>query len=978
VSKLNHYFLIAFLIFSFRIFSQELLFEKPYNLTNLPSNECYNVIQDKKGYIWFSTDAGLCKYDGNKVKVFSKKEGLPEESCYGIAMNSKGVIYIISSSNRVLQLKDDSLHELAFTKSFQKEMGNSINFATDFKIFNDSLLIVNSQVKTYKININTNQFINLASEKLKHAFNIIGNNVYSIKPLIDVNAYRNKKENYTNLIINYTDTAFETKFYDSLNVKRTIYRIKCCVYKETLFIAFGTALIKIRKNGKTESIRLKDDILSMEINKEGTLFVGLQNIGLLSFPNTANLEDNEFWLLKNFSVTGIQLDARGGIWCSTLENGITYCENPFISKTNNIKYKNIKSNVFKKIDSSLWLSDIKGDVWKTDGEIFTYYHLPIENKQLTNEILKLNKNYILATDQGLFRYNVDFNKGEQIHLSKLNSVFTAKNLLQFGSKVFGVKSTSLFEIKNNIIIERIMNFNSKASSIVTNNKQLFVAKEEGLFVIDTTNYSLSLYYPLKLIKKVAFHPDSKENNLFLALTKDGFFVIDNFKKYSFDFNNKENIRLNDFFLDNNRVWLATNIGVIEIPNIKDKSFIIYNSFYGLPNKEFFKIAVVNNNVVVASDEEVFVFKNKWNSARSFYSKPKIKNIFLNEILADSSLLNNIPFYKNQFKFIFENLNYENESYELKYILTGTRNDSGVIYNNELKLVDLTPGKYELSIFDLKPLEQKYSQAISIKFEIQKPFWQKLWFYLLIITIVILVIYFGVRLYLKKLRAKDAKESEITNLINNYQMAAIRAQMNPHFIFNCINSIQRYVLTNDKTTAYNYLTKFSKLIRLVLNNSEEEIISLKDELEMVSLYIQLEQLRFEDSFIFELIVSNDLDTDSYLIPPMMLQPYIENSIWHGIMLLNNSRKGKISIFVSENNDMLVIEIIDNGVGREEAMKHSSKTHKSKANKLNERRIDIINAINHSINGSIKITDVLNDNDQSVIGTKVTLLIPQSYE
>ena len=110
--KLTLYFSIAFLIFGFKTHSQELLFEKPINLTNLPSNECYNIIQDKEGYIWFSTDAGLCKYNGNSIKVFSKNEGLPEESCYGIAADNKGLIYVVTSSNRILKIINDSLYEL--------------------------------------------------------------------------------------------------------------------------------------------------------------------------------------------------------------------------------------------------------------------------------------------------------------------------------------------------------------------------------------------------------------------------------------------------------------------------------------------------------------------------------------------------------------------------------------------------------------------------------------------------------------------------------------------------------------------------------------------------------------------------------------------------------------------------------------------------------------------------------------------------
>ncbi len=974
--KYKRYFLFSFLLFyGFKTISQELLFEKPYNLSNLPSNECYNITQDKEGYIWFSTDAGLCKYNGNNIKVFSKNEGLPEESCYGIASDSKGFIYVITSSNRILKIINDSLYELKFTKDFQLELSRKAYFVTDFKIISDSLFIINTQVNTYKVNIKSNYFELIDSEKLKHQFNIINSNVYSIKSYVEAKEYRNNKERKTKLLIKYKDKTFETEFLNSLNIKGSKLRIKSILHRGNLYIGFGTALIKVEKSGKSEAINLNDEILAMQTSNDGNLYVGIQNIGLVCFTRGILSESNKLTVLKKVSVTGISIDKSGGIWCSTLENGVLYCENSFIYKINHITFKNTKSCVFKKVNSFVWLSDINGDLWKTNGLDFTYYRIGFTNKKITSEITSFQEDYFLATDKGIIKYDCNFLKEKTIHLKELRYGYSAKNLVVFDSKLFGINHTSLFEVKNNIVVEKILRFNSKASSLLTNKKELFIVNEKGIFSVDTNNYNLKLLFELNQIKKTE---SLNEQNDFIVLTKEAMLIIKNKNKYTFKFDNIENLRINDFCRDNERIWLATNIGIIEIPDYKKLHYIIYNSHSGLPNKEFFKLAKIDDNIIAATEDEVYLLKNNWTKAKTVYNKPIIKNILVNENEINITTLNNLPYYKNQIKFIIDNLNFENENRELKFRITGPRNDSGTIYKQEINFADLSPGSYELIVFDQKPLEQKFTEAISLKFSIEKPFWQKIWFYLLVILSTGVIVYLIIRSYFKRLRIKDIKEAELANLINNYQMAAIRAQMNPHFIFNCINSIQRYVLTNDKTTAYNYLTKFSKLIRLVLNNSEEENISLKNELEMVGLYIQLEQLRFEDSFTYDLVVSANLDTDNFFIPPMMLQPYIENSIWHGLQLLNNSRKGKISISVSEENDMLRIEIIDNGVGREEALKHASKTHKSKANKLNEKRISIINNINQTINGSINITDIINDKDQSIIGTKVTLIIPQSYE
>ncbi len=207
-----------------------------------------------------------------------------------------------------------------------------------------------------------------------------------------------------------------------------------------------------------------------------------------------------------------------------------------------------------------------------------------------------------------------------------------------------------------------------------------------------------------------------------------------------------------------------------------------------------------------------------------------------------------------------------------------------------------------------------------------------------------------------------------------EMKALRAQMNPHFIFNSLNSINKYILKSDHITASRYLTRFAKLIRLILDNSDSKEVALSDELEALNLYIEMESMRFTNKFTYAIVVDDNVSADTLQVPPLIIQPYVENAIWHG--LLHKASDGKLLISVkktSENMMQCIIE--DNGVGRSKAMELKSKSansNKSLGMKLTEERLDMLNQ-NNALNASIQIID-LSDADGRGTGTKVIVTIP----
>ena len=222
-----------------------------------------------------------------------------------------------------------------------------------------------------------------------------------------------------------------------------------------------------------------------------------------------------------------------------------------------------------------------------------------------------------------------------------------------------------------------------------------------------------------------------------------------------------------------------------------------------------------------------------------------------------------------------------------------------------------------------------------------------------------------------------KQAELHQRATELEMQALRAQMNPHFIFNCLSSINRFVLKNETKAASDYLTRFSKLIRKVLINSQRKSISLEEEIEMLRLYMDMERLRFKNSFDFNIIYTNSFDTGNIFIPPMLLQPFCENAIWHGLM--HKEGKGKLDIALTMENNILRCVITDNGIGRDKAEQLNSKSiekDKSFGLKITTDRLAILNQ-NPSIQTFYEMHDLI-DEDGNAAGTKVVIKIDYAEE
>ena len=256
----------------------------------------------------------------------------------------------------------------------------------------------------------------------------------------------------------------------------------------------------------------------------------------------------------------------------------------------------------------------------------------------------------------------------------------------------------------------------------------------------------------------------------------------------------------------------------------------------------------------------------------------------------------------------------------------------------------------------------------IQFKIHPPWWKTTWFRLLAFVLISSISYFVITYIIRNGKQKEELRSQIAES----EQMALRAQMNPHFVFNALNSIQHFITMEDEMSANYYLTRFSKLIRQVLENSKHSFISINEEIETLELYLELEMLRFEGKFNYKIELDDEIDTYDTQIPSMIIQPFLENAIWHGLM----PKEDDSQLFVEfKQEDTFILCIIkDNGIGRKasaENNKGRTQKHKSTGISNTVKRLGLLSNIKDE-NSLMKITDL--EEDGKALGTVVTLKIP----
>jgi hypothetical protein len=692
--------------------------------------------------------------------------------------------------------------------------------------------------------------------------------------------------------------------------------------------------------------------------------------------NVTSLPDT---FLKGYPVNKVFIDREGELWFLTAGMGAFKLANKatfnFVNKTGTL---NSNFNYIKKEKNFFSFANAFGEILNTSND---FSKVIISNDLFKKyndfkivDIFKVNGKNLFFTSKGAFTENKNIIPFSIKDISRIND-----STILVASPV-GVSTINYNKL--NINENDIQNFGlnsiwkERATAVLYTTDSVFVGSLNGLFVVrkDTSNYSLSKINKI-FERRISAIKKAADNTIWVATYDAGIIAYKNGKILQI-FNDSNGLTSNicrNLYINGNYAWVGTDKGLnkIDISKQPYKIVINYTTTDGLASNMINAVYTDSNMVYVGTPEGLTYFdetkivnnstcdmrilsitnsgkEQQWDSSKIFLAN-KDNNIRIDFVAISFKAAGDI---------------------EYAYRLVGLNDEWKTTRENYISYPSLPSGNYTFEVKAVNKFGQK-SELIKVDFEIEKLLTEKIWFRILLLLLSLGAIYFYFNRRINKLKREALEKEAIADKVNDMEQMALKAQMNPHFIFNCLNSIQEYVINSDVKGANKFISDFSKLIRSTLDNSSKKVISIEDEIKYLTNYLRLEQYRFENKFEFNIFTNKELNMADTYIPPMLLQPYLENAIRHGI---NNKKGGQglIQINMLKVYKNLVCEIIDNGIGIAAATKLKGTNHieyQSKGMALTAKRIQLLNK-NIEQDILVQIEDITHPET----GTKVTIIIP----
>lgn len=972
---------ILFCLFAFTsAFAQQPVFKNYTVKDELPSSEVYDVNQDSKGFMWFCTDAGVSRYDGYTFHNFSTLNGLSDNTVFGSYEDRKGRIWFRTMSGKLSYFFQDSIYSIEANELISNEMRNGFitsiyidsgdtiwcgvtigkgyfKIAPPYKSENFKYVLIDKQC-FYVLNINANGYI-------WGGITIGKNNLARIRKQPSICEY--SKTGLTKIISNIPKL------------------IPNSIYLKTnsgdIIVTGEKGIYSLNKKDKFEC--QGNGFISLYKDKNDGIWSGKSKGGVFFFPKGNLKQTKPSNYLKGESVTGIKEDSEGGFWFTTLENGIYYVASPdllYYDKANGL-IDNKVLTLIEKDSNRIWTGTTNGAICSIEKD--TIKNLKTINPTpYENAIYKLY-NYpktdrIIAGAYKSFIFTPGKKYLAEYFINGKDSIAIKCFTIDNQGNIWGGNYLHLLKIDpvKNIVIEEYTSKSRILSLYCDTDNKIWLGCTNGLWSFKDGIFQ---YYgeKIRLLKnRIEDIQVSSDSTWWLATKGNGVLVKKKNLLFTIDMNNglSSNICKNIYIDKKGVIWVGTNKGINKIAKNAEGKYIVevYSSDDGLLSNEINQITIVGNRLWAATNNGIITFDVNKTFINTTPPPVYITSLEINSKARSLSDNSKFKYFENYLKIGFVGLSYKrNTGLKYKFILEGLDSIWHYTENYFLQYTTLPPGSYTFKVFAINNDGVASKVPAEFSFIISRPFWKEWWFIIIVMGIILSLSITGINYRTKILKRRTIEKYEINQKFAELELKALRAQMNPHFIFNSINSIQHFILKNDTDSAHKYLSKFSKLIRNVLENSKHEYITFSEEMQSLELYIELEQLRFSSKFNYSLMIGEGINPENILISPMIIQPYVENAIWHGLMNLKD-KDGELIIGIEKRNGLLVCIIDDNGVGRKYSMELKEKSgHKSMGLALTNERVEIMNVLYHS-HMKISIIDKLNE-DGSSAGTRVEIFL-----
>jgi len=961
----------------------------------LSQNSVISITQDSFGFIYLATQDGLNRYDGTNFSVyeeFFKDTTRPNFSRLGkVYVDKKNSLWITTLDGQLKRKTEEAvdfelisgIQEASYVFHYTEDTYYIGSFSQGlFELtFDNDTVVINQVIKDITVNqiVEHQNVLYLATSKgiIKYTPN---HSSILFPELQDFQVSKILFHDNKLVVSTYGHGVFQSDdlkiiyklnlIPKDLNVQDILFdieqRLWIATYGKGLFMLKDDILMSYFNEAQNENSINYNDILCIFEDANSNLWFGTDGGGV-SFINSGqkdiySITNRQLPVMYPVDVPrSISTDSKGNVWIGTSGKGLTVT-NKDLSKCEHYskELNNIQSNRIMALhhdsDDNLWIGTQGDGLLKINKNSKNAKQIDFIPCQTIWDIEAGEDDHlwICSRNNGLINLNTKRNSWVNYNLE--NSSITSNNIrvIQKGlsDHIVYLGSEEGYVIKFNMITKEFINLEFADQSTgaikalcIHNDKLLIGTQKSGILIYDLLSGKKSKIDKTDGLKNNVIYSILPQNEEFVWVSSN--LGISQLNMSAVDSDHRELVRQH-FTKDNGLGCNEFNTGASHI----DKNGNLY--FGGIDGVYYFnpKYILKNTNAVDVLLLDLITTDSDGKHVSEIYNK--------NEIELDYRQRN------FQIRYVAQDYDVKSNT-KFKYKLDGINEEWISNEKNELvNFSNVPPGNY---LFEVKASNNDgiwNQNSTAIRIQIIPAFWQTLWFKALGCSLIFFGIYNVYRFRISQIR----RTSLLKERALRAESRALKAQMNPHFIFNSLNSIDNFIINNKPEIASDYLTKFSKLMRSILEFSNQEKISLAEELNNLSVYLKMEQLRFDQKFEYKINVENDIDIHNIFIPTMVVQPFVENSVWHG--LIQKSSEGSIEIVIRKHNSNLQIDIIDDGIGRQKANEIKSKTatkRKSFGMKITHERMKLLQELEGK-GASIQVNDLI-DKNNIPSGTKVSI-------
>ncbi len=1029
--------LITLLIITYNLTAQAQLPYKFFHLfldKGLSDARVPAIVQDKYGFMWFASTNGLNRYDAYSIKTFyadKKGNGLTSNNITSLFNDSKGTLWVGTANGLVkYNFPNETFEHFPENEPINTAWINCIAEDASGNIY------AGTREGLFCWYRKTNKWENLsASFNLAQRFTFIRGLLFFNEQTLYATT-ENKGFYKINILKKTLDTIpYKTEFSDTC----CLYMIGMQKMNDSLLLigtlSFGITKFNVFTNQfstiqgplrKSDSIQFNT---TYQIIKDhtGRFWSASYYFRLAEYFPDKNIavpinKDpyNPFGFDGNIAIC-LYEDKQNNIWIGTGTKGV-YRFNPNESGVNfygqnsaekdGLQRGHVISLAALSKNSIMVGSDMGPSFYSRNSKRFTNFrghakefgNQPLEQVQCG--IMDRHGIVWMGTNRlGLMRYDTikksfrTFSRltpinplkedgitkiiemgGDSLMLVGWNRIVTF-NTKNFTNRSFRNSTAPLHQLEK--VVGVVHDKSHQNILIVTVSGKLYYYNPLTLELIDKSTLIGKFDRPL-VVNNIAI---DEANSIWLATNLGAIHLKEGQSPEIFTINKSVNFsnEIKNILPFGNDVWLTNNRTIAKL-NSQTRNIIYLGEKHGLADVQLFGNSLTRspwNTVLIGSNRGFYeitpeAITNKLATSTASITSFKMyeKPLVTNDVISTIKEIN-LGYDQNFFSFDMSAFDYsEANDIEYAYKLEGFDKDWQYIGKERKGSYTNVPGgDYVLRLRSKNSTGNWNEDGQRINMHIGKPFWLTWWFASIIILLIVLVTYTFYKYRIRSIRNKAKLRSDYEIKLNELENSALRTQMNPHFIFNSLNTINSFINRNDPTKANQYISKFSKLIRLILDHSREKKITLTEELEVLELYIQLERIRFDNKFEYSITINDAIDTDTTEIPPLIIQPFVENAILHGLLPLE--KDGLLKVSVQRNNSTLLCVVEDNGIGRQQVKINrppANEKRKSHGIDITLKRIELFNK-EHHFGGTVSIHDLRNAAGNAA-GTRVE--IPVAFE